>query len=1484
MIQYHVMSFPLLPALAAFIPRDRVDAILTPQSLRPQSLRPRRPFAQDGIALIADISGFTPLTEALTQGLKPDQGAEELTRALESVFTPLIAEIHAFQGSVIKFGGDALIVWFGRAAWGRRTAVARRALTAAWRMQQVMQQHGQVPTPLGPVTLRMKIGMAYGPTRRFRLGLPEYGYEDVLVGATLDRMAAAEHQAEPGDIMLDTGMLSWVQQDVTVAAWREGAALLGELRRPARPSPWPPLYWQADDAPALAPALAPYVPAPIYEALLAGREQVAELKPVVSLFVQFHGLDYDADPAVGDQLQTYFVAAQRVVYRFGGRLNRLITGDKGSLLHIIFGAPRSVEEQEARAVRCALALQTACRQLPFITMQRIGIAAGRVFAGPVGSPLRHDYTTMGDAINLSARLMQAAADNQTLLAHGVRAQLGAEFELADLGQIRVKGKAEPIAVFAAVGVQERQRRARAARLPPLFGRGEETAVFQNAIAQLHAGQGQVLTLIGDVGLGKSLLLDHVQAWAEAAWETATVPGLWAAGINLVYEQSISGYLFISVLRDLLRLPPGAGPDQASHALYQLCHDLFGAERVDAVYPYLARFMGLPLRGDMARRLDGVSGESVRWQLFELLPALLHRLCQRQPVVLALDDMQWSDPTSWQLLQTLRPLTKTSPLLLLLAARPEGATRPEGAARMEVDVATALTLRPLSSATAAALIRYHTPELPPDVIAYLVEKGGGNPLFLVELARTLRTQRAQQTQQTPDQEMDGTAWQLDALDLPDSVQGLLLAQLDRLATEARHTLQLASVIGKTFLHQVLTVITGAARQLDGVLAELETQEFIQTVAATDMGRAHTFRHGLIQESAYNTLLYERRREYHRQVAQTVERLFPAQVAQQAAVLAYHYEQAGELETAVAYLMHTADQARLLSAHEEAETLYGRVLALLSQLAGAADRSVADRQARIYLKLGQVYANRLDFAGAQAFYEQAFALFAQAALPAMGAQPVRVPEAPPFRWPLLDQTTPFDPGLVETGEVAEVVANLFEGLVELDDEWNVIPALARRWSVLAAGQRYRFTLRDGLRWSDGRPLTAHDFVFAWRRNLHPQTGAGMAYQLYVVAGAEAFHQGTETNPETIGIRALDGQTLEIALERPTPYFPYLLADPVSFPLPAHTLTEHREMWTQPERLVCNGPFYLSQVGDERQLRRNPQYRGLALGNVTQVRLVPGEPTLSAYEQDDIDWCRVDDRADVPALYPDESLFVQQLSTFILGFACGGRPFKDARARRAFAASIDTRALVAEVWAGVQRPASGGIIPPGMPGHSPEIGVPFDPEAGRRLLAEMGWGAERPSLRLAALPGFGQTPHFLQAAWRRHLGVDVEILMDMVPGAALAALAQGDIQMVLLGVGLIKPDPTDCLYMLAHSRGPFNYFGWRSGQFDAYLEQAAQTADQQQRLANYRLADRLLVAEEVALVPLYHLQAYGVLRAPFTLAAARKIARSGAMKFKHLRVRDD
>lgn len=1461
------MTIDLLSSLAAFMPRDRVEHMIH-----------GRPLAADGVAMIADISGFTPLTEALTKGLSADHGAEELTRALDSVFTPLIAQVHLFRGTVIKFGGDALIVWFGREKRVRKTAVIRRALTAAFRMQKIIRKYGHIPTPIGPVTLQMKIGLAYGPVKRFNLGLPEVGFEDVLAGATLDQMAENEHQAQPGDIIVDRQTLRDVQTAVSISVWRDDAAVLAQLVRPAKPKPWPPLSWKKSDEARLIEQLAAYVPVPIVETLRAGQTQVAELKPVLSLFVQFHGLDYDADPHIAEKLQVYFATAQQIVGRYNGRLNRLITGDKGSLLHIIFGAPRSVEEQEERAVRCALDLQTECGALPFIAMQRIGVSSGRVFAGPVGSPGRHDYTTMGDAINLSARLMQNAAPDQILLDTAVREQLSAAVSVTDLGYIQVKGKGEAIHVYAAESYQQPAREER--QVERLFGRDHELSVISEqltAVSQRPAGRGGIITIVGEVGLGKTLLLDNVRTVTERAWRPDPDSGFWANGISLAYGNTFTGYLFIDLLRDLLNVPSGATPYQTSRRLRAFCEELFGHGRVESTYPYLAKFMNLPLPEELAARLEGLAGESLRWQIFELIPDLLRQLCPLYPVVLALDDLQWADPTSLQLLERLAPITNEVPLLLLLALRPETETRAwEMIHGWDTAVIpyTSLTLVPLTDETATELIYNLLPALPQRIVSYLVQKGGGNPLFLVELARTIQLMDATDFAQN----------ELDALDLPNSVQGLLLAQLDRLAVETRHTLQLASVIGKTFLDQVLANISTAEQQVTVLLAELTSRDYVHPDDA-DLGEAHSFRHSLIQEGAYSTLLHERRRAYHRRVAQAFEHLFPAAIADQAAFLAHHYELAEDLTNAIFYLNQTADQARLLYAHEEAEQLYKRILDLMARNEG----SDLHGRAKTYLKLAHIYTNLREFSQAQEYTDLACDIFDELYKNRQieGDQGLSLQDDHfTIKWGVIEQyVQAFDPAKTVSNENIFLVANLFEGLMELDNEWNVIPALARRWQIDSSGRHYRFQLRPNLQWSDGTPLTAHDFVFALRRNLDPKTGASNAGQLYMIEGGKELHNGDSSFKDNkLGVVALDELTLDIYLQSPSHSFLYLLTDPIMFPQPAHQIKKVGTAWCEPEKIVCNGAFMpVVQNKGKIGLVQNPYYRGYRLGNLEKVVFSYVHPNYEKYQNGVVDWCRVDDKSDLNINHPDEAILVQGFLTYFLLFSCHIPPFNSLMFRQAFAQCINQQKLVDDVWSNVQRPAYGGLVPPGMPGHTPEINIKFDPTQARSFLEQSVHPNDQTllPLKLIALPGFKETPQYLRKNWLDYLGIEVIIEDNLAADDMITRFQEGSAHMALLGWHLDYPDPDELLRSLFHSASPLSFLGWQNETFDALLDGALTNTDLSGRLARYHRADQLLVADEVVAVPLYYLQAHGLLRSRFRLMDSGKIVHDGAIKFKNIKV---
>jgi ABC-type oligopeptide transport system substrate-binding subunit/class 3 adenylate cyclase len=1400
-----------IATLAAYLPPDRAAQVISGAAL-----------ARVGVALIADISGFTPLTEALARELSPARGAEELTRALDSVFAPLIDEISAHGGSVVKFGGDALIVWFPRQGRQRRAALLRRALSAAARMQAAIARHGRVATPAGTFTLTMKVGLAYGPVLRTRLGSPELGYEDVIGGATLDRMAEAEHHAGPGEVLLDP--LGLPPGELPEATERRDDFLVvaaGHTRAPRRAAA-APAGWGSLAAPgALVQQLRPYVPPEVYEAIRDGREHPAELKPVVSIFVQFTGISFERAAEAEPRLAAYFAAAQAAAGQYGGRVNRLITGDKGSVLHLIFGAPRAVEDLERRAALCALELLRAGAGIAFISGQRIGMALGRAFAGPVGSPARHDYTVMGDAINLSARLMQRAEPGQIVVDAVLAERLSGGFVLADLGAAQLKGKAGSVALFA---LQAAAARVAGPALGLVAGREAELSTLRRQVAAARRGQGGLAVLLGDLGMGKSHLLAALRAEGGLAWAQADASS---------YGRQRGGALLSDLLRDMLGLPDDAA--LAAQALSARLAELLGERQAGAATPYLARFLGLPLDQRQAGELEALAGENLRWRIFELARELVRAAATRGPLVLALDDLQWADPTSLEMLEELLPLSAQHALLVILAARPSA--DPRLGALLNWPGATLLALGGLAGASAGAIVRHHAPLLAAEAVARLVQRGAGNPLFLVELARTASSGDIEQ--------------------LPDTIQGLLLAQIDRLPAETRLALQLAAVLGDNLAPQLLGELWPGQNH-GAILEELVRGGFL-----TRSGDSLRFRHGLIRESAYHALLYERRRAYHGGAAAAIERLYPTQLAERSIELAEHHERAEHLGAAARYHGQAADAARLLFANQEAEAGYRHVLELLAR-----DQAEAGLLARTYLKLAQVKMNAGDFAAAQDLYDRAFGLLAEA-----GAGQARQPGRTRARFRRGEsEPETLDPGLAQTAAALSLASDLFEGLVAIDADLNVVPAAAWRWHVRDQGRRYVFELRPGACWSDGRPLTAHDFAFAWRRNLDPQGGAPMSAQLYPLTGARLYHAG-RAPADALGVRALDEHTLDVELDQPIPHLLYLMAHPITFPLPEHAVRASGQEWWRPPRFVGNGRFLPTtwKAGKYLDLRHNPRYER-RVGNLEQVRIRFGAPSDDLAHARALDMIRCEDRPELIRRHPGQVLSLQYFDTYMLAFACGHAPFDSVACRRAFAMATNRERLASEVWGGLQQHATGGVVPPGVPGHSPGIGLPLDPAAARSLLAACGPLPER--LVLGCLPGLGATPAFLRDCWRDLLGVAVSIVPDVAVEELLEGVQAGRFHLAVFGWNMDFPEASDILDPLFSGDSPLNHLGWRNATFDALLEQARQETYPLDRFERYHRADRLLVGEQAVVVPLYHSRTFALLQPGFGIAGETRVLRGGRL----------
>ncbi|MFZ5916409.1 MAG: ABC transporter substrate-binding protein [Chloroflexota bacterium] len=1206
----------------------------------------------------------------------------------------------------------------------------------------------------------------------------------------------------------------------------------------------------------------------------------------------FTALSERMDPeTVRDLMNACFECLVPVVKKYGGAVDKFI----GDAIMALFGAPVAHEDDPVRALHAALDMQT---QLLTFNAQHatdlgihFGINTGPVIAGDLGTRQRQEYTVMGDTVNVAARLEDISERGEILVGPDTYRLAAPLFEFETMVPVRVKGKSEPVPVYRLLAARAIPGKMRGivGLASPLVGREVEFRALQKAIERVQAGAGGIVTLMGDAGLGKSRLVAEIRGGVAAA------PLQWVEGRCLSYGASIAYLLWLDILRGLLSVAADATPTAVREALLQQTQTLC-PDRFDQVFPYLARLLSLPLAPKDEATLHELDGETLKARTFDAVAAWIERAAQHRPVAVICEDLHWADPTSLELLEQLLPLVDRAPLLFVCLFRPEREHRcwriQEIAGRDYPHRHTGLALDPLSVAEGKELVGHllRVEGLPLPLRERILSHAEGNPFYVEEIIRSLiddgaivHDQAAGRWQATRD---------VADITIPDTLHGVLMARIDRLHRESKRVLQLASVIGRLFFYRVLAEIAREQQRLDDHLLTLQREEMIRERARTPE-LEYIFKHQLTQEAAYNGLLKKERRAYHRQVAETLERLFPGRVEEQLGLLAYHWERAEEPDKATAYLLQAGDQARLAYAHAEAIDYYQRALAFLKE------QKEHERAARTLMKLGLTYHTAFDFARSRQAYEEGFALWKRVGETREGGW---LPPAPHALRTLWNDPPTLDPTLADDSASVDLIDQLFSGLVALDAGDNIVPDVARNWEVLEDGCRFVFYLRDDVYWSDGTPVTAGDFAYAWKRTLDPATGSPAAHLLYDIRGARAFHRGAcpepaegacpepaegacpepaegacpepaegacpepaegtcpepvegETGSKDVGIQALDDLTLLVELEGPTGYFLNLLAQSACYPVPRHVVAARGETWAEAQHIVTNGPFRLAswQRGQAIVLTRNPAYHGRSLvrGNVERVELdlrnTDHAIRLEMYKADELDV------VDLPPLEIDrarqkhagEYVSFPLLNTEYVGFDVSRPPFDDPRVRCAFALATDRETLADVVLRGHVSPATGGFVPPGMPGHAAGIGLPHDPERARRLLAEAGYPDGRGFPKVDAWTRSISRPHIgcLQAQWRDRLGIEI-VWQPVAWAVYLDELRKKLPHLFIMGWVADYPDPDNFLRVgLWRERA-----GWRNEDYDRLIEQARRMTDQKERIRLYAQAEKILI-QTATILPLYY-----------------------------------
>lgn len=907
----------LLHTLAAYVPPHIAQEVLSEPAPVPPSAPKGNRFP--AAVLFADVSGFTPLTEALAQ--KGSEGPEELTRLLNRYFSRMIGLIEAEGGQVVRFSGDALTVLFPAIHEGLDIAT-RRAQQAATAMQSAMDAFSSLSTSVGPVELGMKIGIGSGEIVAAQVGGVSDRWEYVIAGDPLRQVAQAERQAERGEILLSP----------------EAEAAIAPQPQPPRPLTRPD-WTQIQNPQAAEAVLRVYVPSVVIAWLGEElRDWLAVLRPMSVLFIGVAGIDYNQSDAVA-RLHHFTGAAQEIVHRYEGSINKLAVDDKGTISIVLLGAPpRAHEDDPERALRCALDLQKLASQQGLELA--IGVTTGRVFAGPVGGETRREYTVMGDTVNLAARLMSVAGAGQIRCDFETYRNARHRLTFDLLPSVRVKGKAGLIRVYQPTGEAERVEERKAGSA--LVGRHTEVAQLATALDEVRSGGSRILLIEGEAGIGKSRLVEEL----VSLMREQGMAGLLGRGRSIeqqtpyrAWRDVFSSYFYLEQVDD-----PLVRQRRVQDHVLDVAPDLI--ERIPLLNDVLN--LGLPENALTASLDTHLRHES----LVSLLLALLRNWAVERPLVLVLEDAHWLDSLSWDLtLQVARALSVARvPLLLVVVTRPmEGEVarnEPGLLARMEETEHLPLaSMAPEETlALAAAKLGIIDDGLPETVAELIQERAGGNPFFAEELAYTLRD-NGLITLKTEDGHtrcfVSGDLERV-AQRLPDTIQGIVLSRIDRLPPEEQLTLKVAAVIGRTFGYTALYDTLGEHMELSHRLLRLYLDDLAQLdltpLEAPEPELTYIFKHIITQEVAYETLLFSQRRQLHRTVASWYERNYGDSPAGQPGdglesplapyfpLLVYHWHQAEDRDRERQYAGLAGKWAAAQFANVEAAGYLSRALEL------------------------------------------------------------------------------------------------------------------------------------------------------------------------------------------------------------------------------------------------------------------------------------------------------------------------------------------------------------------------------------------------------------------------------------------------------------------------------------------------------------------------------------------------------------------------------
>jgi class 3 adenylate cyclase/tetratricopeptide (TPR) repeat protein len=657
-----------------------------------------------------------------------------------------------------------------------------------------------------------------------------------------------------------------------------------------------------------------------------------------------------------------------VIHAYGGTVNQF----RGDGLMALFGAPSALEDHACRACHAALEIQSTlhdyARDLQvrygILFKMRIGLNSGTVVVGSIGDDLRADYTADGDTTNLAARMEALAAPGTTLVTRNTYLQARERFEFKPLGKTVVKGKKAPLPIYELKGRRPLPSlRGDREIHSDLVGRDDELRLLQDRTRSASADHGSIINLIGEAGIGKSRLIAEYRKVLNSKDITLL------QGRALHIGRNLSFHPLIDALRGWAGILHEETDAESLQKLEGLVHRISPEGDLEGVVPFLATFMGLQLSALHAECVRGVDGEALEKLILKAIRDLFVRAGRNRTLVLVLEDLQWADQSTLEFLESLWPLAENHSIVFIHVLRPAYRKTSNRLLKVTHERYDRLTqnifLTPLSQEQGVLLLRNLMTgrTLPSSVEQRLIRLTEGNPFFMEEILRAFLDRGVIQARSGGFSVTD----LINTVTVPDRIQDVLAERIDRLDESCKNLLKVASVIGRGFFHAILARTLGTAEGFLPCIEQLKEKQFI--LERERMGEVeYRFKHGLLQEAAYESILLQKRKDLHLAVAEATKTVFSDRLHAFYGILAYHYGKAEDLQNAETFLLKAAEEASRSSASNEALTYYQEALELYLELSRFADGPKPQKVAMLEKNIGLALFHKGRYGQALAYLDR------------------------------------------------------------------------------------------------------------------------------------------------------------------------------------------------------------------------------------------------------------------------------------------------------------------------------------------------------------------------------------------------------------------------------------------------------------------------------------------------------------------------------------